>query len=153
MIPRASAIAPAIPSITSVKEVRATDLSYTSCIVRTDASGKFEFTDHTAWRISFRKLSVPARSLRITNVTVREVKPRPTDNEGQYTISGAFSCTPFSRTSCTTPITSCQGIDGYSVNRLPIAADGVPHNSRARFSETITTGRRPYTSVHVSSRP
>src|SRR5438445_4539361 len=60
MIPSTSAIAPAIPSITSVKEVRATDLSYTSSIVRTDASGKFEFTDHTAARTSSRKLCVPA---------------------------------------------------------------------------------------------
>ena len=48
IIPNANAIAPAIASITSVNEVRATDLSYTSCMVRTDASGKFEFTDHTA---------------------------------------------------------------------------------------------------------
>ena len=72
-IPSTSAIAPAIPSITSVKEVRATDLSYTSSIVRTDASGKFEFADHTACLTSLRKPSVPARSLRITNVNVRTV--------------------------------------------------------------------------------
>src|SRR6266850_1430749 len=68
IIPNTMAIAPAIPSITSVNEVRATDLSYTSCIVRTDASGKLEFTDHTAWRTSLRKAWVPARSLRIANV-------------------------------------------------------------------------------------
>src|SRR2546429_9910817 len=92
MIPRASAIAAAIPSITKVKEVRATDLPYTSCIVRTDARGKFEFTDHAASRTSFRKLSVPARLLRIANVTVRiglaALDPKTsTTIGGQYTIS------------------------------------------------------------------
>src|SRR2546429_6336642 len=52
-----------------------------------------------------------------------------------------------------TPITSCHGMEGNSLNCLPMAAEGVPHISRARFSETITTGRRRYTSVHVSPRP
>src|SRR5580693_4203507 len=98
MIPRERAIAPAIPSITRVKEVRATDLSYTSCIVRTDASGRFEFTDQTLWRTSFRKISLPARSLRIKNVTVRRVSGALAPNKyciigGQYTMGGAFSCT------------------------------------------------------------
>ena len=58
-------------------------------------------------------------------------------------ISGAFSCTPFSGTSWITPTTSCHGIFGNSRRRFPMAADGVPHISRARFSETITTGRSP----------
>ena len=48
---------------------------------------------------------------------------------GQYTISVAFSCTPFSRTSWITPITSRHGRPGSSVNRLPIAFAGVPHVS------------------------
>src|SRR5256885_13039503 len=52
-----------------------------------------------------------------------------------------------------TPITSCHGMDWNSRNCLPRAADGVPHNSRAKFSEIITTGRSPYTSLHVNSRP
>src|SRR6516162_9782315 len=56
MIPRVSAIAPAIPSMTRVKEVRASDLPYTSCIVRTDANGRFAFTDHTVARTSLRRL-------------------------------------------------------------------------------------------------
>src|ERR1700676_627301 len=91
MIPSTSAIAPAIPSITSVKEVRATDLSYTSSIVRTDASGKFEFTDQTACLTSLRKPSVPARSLRITNVTVRTTGTKGfRTSGGQYTISGVY---------------------------------------------------------------
>ena len=79
MMPSAIAIAPAIPSITSVKDVRAMDFPYTSSIVRTDATGKFEFTDHTACRNSFKKLCVPARSLRTTNVTSRIgcAGPRP----------------------------------------------------------------------------
>src|SRR5689334_16224010 len=34
-----------------------------------------------------------------------------------------------------------------------MAAEAVPHNSRARFSEIITIGRTSYTSVHVNSRP
>src|SRR5947209_10670001 len=32
----------------SVKEVRASDLPYTACIVRTDASGKFRSEEHTS---------------------------------------------------------------------------------------------------------
>jgi hypothetical protein len=39
---------PAIPSITIVNEVLATDLSYTSSMVRIEAVGRLEFTDHTA---------------------------------------------------------------------------------------------------------
>src|SRR5580692_5926556 len=101
-------------------------------MVRTDASGKFEFTDQTAIRTSFRKVSVPARSLRITNVTFRIVSAVGAPKRyfiigGQYTVGGAFSCTPRSRTSCITPITSCHGIDENSRNCLPTAAVGVPH--------------------------
>ena len=72
---------------------------------------------------------------------------------GQYTISGAVSCTPFSRTSWTTPTTSCHGIFENSRRRFPIAADGVPHISRARFSETITTGLESvdFTPSHFAS--
>src|SRR5467141_3318716 len=44
-------------------------------------------------------------------------------------------------------------MDGNSRNCLPRAADGVHHISRAKFSEIITTGRSPYTSLHVNSRP
>src|SRR5215831_18070437 len=51
------------------------------------------------------------------------------------------------------PITSCHGVFGYSRSRFPTAAEGVPQNSRARFSEIITIGLRSYTSVHVNSRP
>src|SRR5580698_5028833 len=118
------------------------------CMARTEATGKFEFTDHTACRTWFRKDSVPVRSLRIKNVTVRQAFNGPGPNMllrivGQYTVSGACSWMPFSRTSCITPITSRHGIDGYSRKRLPIAAEGEPHSSRARFSETIATDLRP----------
>jgi hypothetical protein len=34
------------------------------------------------------------------------------DIVGQYTVGGAASYTPFSRTSCTTPMTSCHGKSG-----------------------------------------
>ena len=37
--------------------------------------------------------------------------------------------------------------------RLPMAAVGEPHSSRARFSETIATGRISYASGQVKSRP
>src|SRR5277367_772493 len=124
-----------------------------------DATGRLAFTDHTACRIWLRKPSTPERSLRTTNVTDRmalAVGPGPKTPSpigGQYTISGAFSWTPFSKTSWTIPITSLQGDPGNSRTCLPIAADGEPHNSRARFSERSTTGRRPWTSVQVRSRP
>ena len=48
--PSNSAIAPAMASITSVKDVRAIDWSYTSPSVRTCANGRLAFTDHTASR-------------------------------------------------------------------------------------------------------
>lgn len=70
-MPSASAMAPAMASITSAKEVLAIDWSYLSCIVRTDASGKLAFTDLTAWRTWFSRSSVPAWRLRTAKVTVR----------------------------------------------------------------------------------
>src|ERR1700691_83304 len=158
IIPSKSAIVPAIASITNVNEVLATDLSYTVCIVRTFASGRLAFTDHTACRTSLRNPCVPARSLLITNVTVRVGPTIPGPNRslvivGQYTISGALACTPFSRTSWITPITSRHELFGNSRNLFPTAADGEPHNSRARFSEISDTGLNVQTSVHVRSRP
>src|SRR5215467_12449776 len=51
------------------------------------------------------------------------------------------------------PITSCHGVFGYQRIRFPTAAEGLPQNSRARLSESITIGLRSYTSVHVNSRP
>src|ERR1700677_3835307 len=113
-------------------------------MVRTDASGRLGFTNQTACWISLRKDSVPARSLRTANVAPRVASnvlgPKiPAVIEGQYTIGGAFSWTPFSRTSSTTPTTSNHG-GLYWRNRLPSAAEGEPHHSRARFSEIITTG-------------
>src|ERR1700722_7582500 len=116
-------------------------------MVRTEATGRLELTDQTACRTWLRKLSVPARSLRITKVTLRmafsgEGPKILVPMEGQYTISGDFWSTPFSRTSSATPIPSRHGIHGNSRIRFPTAADGVPHNSRARLSETITTGLR-----------
>src|SRR5882724_10645448 len=58
-------------------------------------------------------------------------------------MAGGFSLTPFSRTSSTTPITCCRGPDLNSPIRLPTAADGVPHISRARLAEIRATGSEP----------
>jgi hypothetical protein len=55
---------------------------------------------------------------------------------------GAGFCTPLSRTSSTTPITSRHGDFGSVLMRLPTAWSAPPHNSRARFSEIIKPGRR-----------
>src|SRR5271163_4178818 len=104
-------------------------------MVRTDASGRLGFTDQTACWISLRKASVPARSLRTAKVTARVASnvlgPNlPSTIEGQYTIGGAFSWTPFTWTSSTTPTTSNQVVDGPSCNRLPTAAEAEPHDSR-----------------------
>src|SRR3954463_9302522 len=112
-------------------------------------TGRLEFTDHTACRISFTNLSVPARSLRIMNVTWRMAFGCPAeafteaDIVGQYTIEGAGSFRPFSRTSCTTPMTSCGVTPRSWRSDLPSAADGVRQSSRARLSEIVTTGLRP----------
>src|SRR4030095_15977442 len=129
----------------------------TSRMVRGDA-GRLGFTDHTACRTWFRKPSVAVRLLRTTNVTPRmalgpAAAIKYADIEGQYTVAGACWYRPFSRTSCTTPMTSCQGMPPSRRSRRPIAAAGVPQSARARFSEITTTGRKSYTSVHVISRP
>src|SRR4030095_3260295 len=50
-------------------------------------------------------------------------------------------------------MTSCHGISGRWRMYLPTALDGVPQSSRARFSDTTTTGLRSYTSVHAIPRP
>src|SRR5712691_11747781 len=74
--------------------------------------------------------------------------------DGQYTIVGAGRWTPTSYTSSTTPITSLHGPGGPTPRtRLPSAAAGPPHNSRARFTETSATGLWPLMSVQVKSRP
>jgi carbon-monoxide dehydrogenase small subunit len=66
---------PAIASITSTNDVRASEPAYTSCIVRSDVTGILPFTDRIACRTSCVKLAVPARSLRITN-TAADVPSR-----------------------------------------------------------------------------
>src|SRR5215475_11014743 len=111
-------------------------------------------TDHTARWTSLRKLSVPARGLRMTNVVTRVTSSSParyglSPADGQYTVVGGGSCTPLSYTSSTTPMTSRQGAVVSVCTRLPSAADAVPHVSRARFSDTMMTGRRSERSVHV----
>ena len=60
---------PAIASITSVNDVRASDSAEMSCIVRAWAIGILPFTDRTTRRTSSMRLAVPARSLRMANAT------------------------------------------------------------------------------------
>ena len=60
---------------------------------------------------------------------------------GQYAVVAAFLSTPSSRMSETTPTTSRQVPFVYGRMNLPMAADGFPQSSRARFSETIATCR------------
>ena len=68
--------------------------------------------------------------------------------------SGGFTCTPSSYTSSTTPTISRQGSAAPpSRIRLPNAARGAPHHSRARFSDTMATRRFSYRSVQMKSRP
>jgi hypothetical protein len=55
----------------SVKDVRASDRSYATCIVRTDVRARFSFTDQTAAWTSPRRAGVPAFGLRMANVTER----------------------------------------------------------------------------------
>src|SRR5690348_18505018 len=93
-MPSTSAIDAAMANMTSVKDVRAIDSPTISCMVLTEASGRLGFTDQTAWRIALRKLSVPARSLRIANVTPRQTSSLPGPYmsfiiDGQYTMAGA----------------------------------------------------------------
>src|SRR5579863_9641892 len=104
-----------------------------------EATGRLAFTDQTACRTWLRKPSVPVRSLRMAKVAVRMASKGEGPyilgiRVGQYTVSGAFLSTPFSWTSSTTPITSFHGIVGYSRRRLPSAAVGEPHISRAKFA-------------------
>ena len=61
---------------------------------------------------------------------------------GKSTVAGAGRSTPSSRTSRTTPTISRHFPLVFSRMRLPSAADGSRHSSRARPSDTITTGRR-----------
>src|SRR3954469_23681137 len=93
------------------------------------------FTAHTACRISFEKLSVPARGLRIKNAVEFE------DRRGQYTVEGAFLSEPSWRMSPATPITSLQASVGFVRICLPIAAWADPQYSRAKFSAIRTTFR------------
>ena len=72
---------------------------------------------------------------------------------GHNTVVGAFRCTPSSRSSLTTPTISRHADLEFSRMRLPIAADGSCHSSRARFSDTIATARLSCTSVQVNARP
>ena len=59
---------------------------------------------------------------------------------GQYTMVVAGWSTPSSRSFPTTPMISRQGSSWLCVIRLPSASAGVFQYSRARFSETTTTG-------------
>ena len=115
-----------------------------SCIVWMVASGRFEFTDQTASRIWLRKPSVPARSLRITNVTARMESSAPGPNRsahhggpihdrGRLILDAVFA-------DVLNYADHFPPADRNSRIRLPIAAAGSPHNSRARSSETIATG-------------
>src|ERR1017187_9278086 len=106
--------------------------------------GRFGFADQTALRISAIRLLVPVRGLRIEYASVRRVAngwpQKSFTSKCQYTVSGAFSLTPSSRTSATTPIISRQGFFGVSRTRRPTAAPGFFQYLRAKPSETITTG-------------
>ena len=66
---------------------------------------------------------------------------------------GASWSTPCMRTSSTTPITCSQGLFENCRTRFPIAAEAEPHDSRAKLSDTMTTGRKPKRSSQVKSRP
>jgi len=54
-----------------VNDVRASERSRMSCIVRTPASGNSGLTDHTARSMSRMSDGVPASVLRTVNATVR----------------------------------------------------------------------------------
>src|ERR1700683_5464663 len=89
---RKSAIAPAIPSIKSEKEVRAVDFFSNSSSVVTSANGRLELTDHTDLCMSWSKACVPARLLRATKARVRRANVGSPQNFsiriGQYAVVG-----------------------------------------------------------------
>src|SRR5262245_13194149 len=143
--PRSSAIAPASASITRVNDVRAIDLLTIASSVRTPASGRLGFTDHTARPTSLVNALDPARELRITYDIVRRTDglspSNPVISIGNTATVGAFLSTPSLRSSLTTPTISRQSDELLSRICLPSAAAGEPHISRARLSETIATLR------------
>ena len=150
---------PAIASITSVNDVRASEPAYRSCIVRSGAIGILAFTDRTACRTSSMRLAVPARSLRITNATDRRSDHGAPNmfsaSTGQYTKLGASSYNPASCTLCTTPITSRHAsvVERASRIRLPSAPAGSAASSRAKSSEITATRPPASMSLQVTSRP
>ena len=149
---------PAIASITSANEVRASEPEYRSCIVRSDATGILPFTDRIACRISAARLAVPARSLRITNATLGGPHERSPNmfstSTGQYTMLGASSYNPVSCTRCTTPMTSRHTAELLDSRiRFPSAPAGSAAISRAKSSEIKVTLPPASMSLHVMSRP
>src|SRR5262245_15716278 len=109
--PSTSAIAAAMPSITSANDVRVIDASYTSRIVSTSVTGTPPFTDDRRCLIASINPWLPARGLRTRSATLvgEDAGDGPVKlatRDGQYAIGGGGRFTPNSRTSSTTPTTS-----------------------------------------------
>ena len=101
----------AMPSITSANDVRVIDASYTSCIVSTSVTGTLPLTADRRCLIASISAGLPARGLRTMSTTRRGASDgtgpvKLATRDGQYAIGGGGMCTPSSRTSSTTPITS-----------------------------------------------
>ena len=114
--------------------------------VRTRASGRFGFTDQTACRISFIKLAEPAAvcgSRRRRRAARWLHCPRSSSSAAASRRSSAPSGRRRRRRTSADHADDLAPVDPSCASRmrLPSAAAGSCHSSRAMFSETMATGR------------